>query len=180
MFIIYSDKDSLQFPHKGTYSEASKDELMGDSLIRAKLKSVIKLEQQQQSKNALQVLGYLNGAEGVKKKELVGTLVPIAMQGIVSRTQAENFVDAPSKVSPEMLKVVTDKMDQKEEDPRTDEERAADEMDTSQFSADELEQALAMAAGGQQMSQAPVAPNMMAPGTNPADAGIIANQQAGY
>lgn len=93
MTIIFSKDEDFVFPYNGTVGTASKLDLLGRSMIRAKLKSRIKLEQDQQGRNALMVLQTLVGAEGVNKTNLITTLIPIITQGVVSRRQAESFVE---------------------------------------------------------------------------------------
>lgn len=92
MTIIYNKNDDFTFPYNGGVSTVSKEDLLGRSIIRAKLRSRIKIEQEQQGRNALMVLQTLIGAEQVNKENLIKTLVPIITQGIVNRRQAESFI----------------------------------------------------------------------------------------
>lgn len=100
MYIIFGDDDEFTFSNNGEVATVSKVDMLGRSIIRAKLKSQIKLQQQEQSRNALMVLQNLAGAPGVNRENLVATLVPIITQGVVSRRQAESFVEQPM-LSPE-------------------------------------------------------------------------------
>lgn len=92
MTIIFTKDESVIFPYKGTVGTATKQDMLGRSLISAKLKSRIKIEQDQQGRNALMVLQTLIGIESVNKNALISTLVPIVTQGVVSRRQASSFL----------------------------------------------------------------------------------------
>ena len=92
MTLIYDKKDDITFPYEGSVATLSKQDLLGRALIRAKLSSKIKLERTEQGRNALMVLQTLIGIEGINKETLVKTLVPIVTQGVVSRKQADAFV----------------------------------------------------------------------------------------
>ena len=102
MYIIFGDKDEFTFSDRGTIATVTKEDMLGRSLIQAKLKSQIKIQQQEQSRSALMVLQALANMQGVDREKLVSTLVPIITQGVVSRSQAESFVSQP-EVSPEMI-----------------------------------------------------------------------------
>lgn len=97
MYIIFGDQDEFTFPFNGTVSSATKVDMLGRAIIRAKLKSQIKIQQQEQSRNALMVLQSLAGLpQGINQEVLISTLVPIITQGVVSRKQAESFVSSPA------------------------------------------------------------------------------------
>lgn len=103
MYIIYADSDELVFPDNGSVATVSKKDMLGRSFIRAKLKSQIKIQQQEQSRNALMVLQSLIGIpQGVDQEQLITTLVPIITQGVVNRRQAESFVNQ-DQLSPETI-----------------------------------------------------------------------------
>ena len=92
MTLIYGKKEDITFPYEGSVATLSKEDILGRALIRAKLSSKIKLERVEQGRNALMILQTLVGIEGINKEELVKTLVPIISQGIVTRQQADRFV----------------------------------------------------------------------------------------
>lgn len=201
MAIIYGEDDTFSFPHLGKYSEATKEDMMGNSIIRARLKSLVKLEQQNQSRNALQVMGYIGSADYIDKKNFISTMLPIAMQGIVSRKQAESFVNEEYRVDPTMLKLHADKRDkltaQREQSPVGDVDM--DGLTDADIAEMEAYLAQSMAAGGQQTDVAqmmgqsagmaqmmgqpdtssaalPVAEAPVPQGTDPYDAGTMANE----
>ena len=92
MALIYGDKEEITFPYEGSVAVLSKQDILGRALIRAKLSSKIKLERVEQGRNALMIMQTLIGAEGINKTNLIKTLVPIISQGVVTRQQADSFV----------------------------------------------------------------------------------------
>lgn len=104
MYIIFGDDEELTFANNGTVSTVSKIDMLGRSIIHAKLKSQIKLQQQEQSRNALMVMQNLAGLPDnvVNKEALITTLVPIITQDVVSRKQAESFVNT-NQLTPDMI-----------------------------------------------------------------------------
>ena len=92
MTLIYSDKEEITFPYEGSVAVLSKEDILGRALIRAKLSSKIKLERVEQGRNALMIMQTLVGIEGINKENLIKTLVPIISQGVVTRQQADSFV----------------------------------------------------------------------------------------
>ena len=90
--LIYDSKDELTFPYEGSVATLSKQDILGRAIIQAKLSSKIKLERAEQGRNALMILQTLVGLEGINKENLVKTLVPIISQGVVTRQQADSFV----------------------------------------------------------------------------------------
>lgn len=90
--LIYDSKDELTFPYEGSVATLSKQDILGRAIIQAKLSSKIKLERAEQGRNALMILQTLVGIEGINKENLVKTLVPIISQGVVTRQQADSFV----------------------------------------------------------------------------------------
>lgn len=92
MTLIYSDKEEITFPYEGSVAVLSKEDILGRALIRAKLSSKIKLERVEQGRNALMIMQTLVGIEGINKENLIKTLVPIISQGVVTRQQANSFV----------------------------------------------------------------------------------------
>jgi hypothetical protein len=97
--LIYDQKDELTFPYEGSVAVLSKEDILGRAIIRAKLSSKIKLERAEQGRNALMILQTLIKAEGINKENLVKTLVPIISQGVVTRQQADSFIQ-PQQVDP--------------------------------------------------------------------------------
>lgn len=92
MTLIYGEKDDITFPYEGSVATLSKEDILGRALIRAKLSSKIKLERVEQGRNALMIMQTLVGIEGINKENLIKTLVPIISQGVVTRQQADSFV----------------------------------------------------------------------------------------
>ena len=97
MVLIYGDKDEFVFSADGSTQVVTKEDLLGRATIRARLASRIKVEQEQQSRNALMVLQALLPLEGMDKDNLVKTLVPIITRGVVTRRQAESFIGQPQQ-----------------------------------------------------------------------------------
>lgn len=120
MYIIFGDKEELTFANNGTVSSVSKVDMLGRSIIRAKLKSQIKIQQQEQSRSALMVLQTLiNLPQGVNKDAIIRTLVPIITQGVISRKQAESFVDQ-SALTPDMIQQLQQMLEAQQQTPMFD------------------------------------------------------------
>lgn len=103
MYIIFGDKDEFTFSNNGSVSTVSKKDMLGRSIIRAKLKSQIKLQQQEQSRTALMVMQTLVGlGDRVNAEQIISTLVPIITLGVVNRRQAESFVNQGA-ITPELV-----------------------------------------------------------------------------
>lgn len=117
MYIIFGEEDEFTFANNGSVSTVSKIDMLGRSIIHAKLKSQIKLQQQEQSRSALMVLQTLVGLpEGIDKETLISTLVPIITQGVVSRRQAESFVNQ-QQLTPEMIQQLQQLVQQNSPEP---------------------------------------------------------------
>lgn len=104
--LIYTDDDTVfTFPYKDGVMALDQSDLVGNSLIRVKLASRIKIEMQQESQNALQLLNVLAPLQqqGVNIKRVIGTLVPIVSEGVVDRRTAESFIDDSLKIDPAQL-----------------------------------------------------------------------------
>lgn len=99
MVVIYGDDEDITFPYEGGVATLSKCDLLGRALIRARLLSRIKLERAEQARAALTLMQTLIPQEGINKQNLVKTLVPIITQGVISRQQADSFVQ-PQQVDP--------------------------------------------------------------------------------
>ena len=103
MYIIFGEEDEFTFANNGSVSTVTKEDMLGRSIITAKLKSQIKIQQQEQSRSALMVLQSLIGIpKGIDRQLLISTLGPIITQGVVTRRQAEAFV-AQDQITPEMV-----------------------------------------------------------------------------
>lgn len=190
MYVIFTDNEELSFSYNGTYAEASLDELSSDCIVRGRLKSSIRLEQAQQSRNSLQVIGFLGQNEAINKKTFFGTMIPLAMQGLVSRQQAESFVKEEYQIP--HIDIMDSKMQDKLKQDDMDRESNAtptDGIDFSSLTTDELDQAMAKMQQSAQATQGiqtgvntvsgntdPI-PNS-APGTASDVAGAIANTGA--
>ena len=156
MYIIFGDDDELTFANNGTVSTVSKIDMLGRSIIHAKLKSQIKLQQQEQSRNALMVMQALIGLPDnvVNKEALVTTLVPIVTQDVVSRKQAESFVNQ-NQLTPDMVQQLQALIQQNSPEPPMFDQAALEGM-----SPEDVDQMSAAA-------QAGIAPEA-APATSPA------------
>lgn len=103
MYIIFGEEDELTFSNNGSVSTVTKEDMLGRSIISAKLKSQIKIQQQEQSRSALMVLqSLISLPQGVNKEALITTLVPIITQGVVSRKQSESFVEQ-NQLTPDQI-----------------------------------------------------------------------------
>lgn len=103
MYIIFGEEDEFTFSNNGSVSTVTKEDMLGRSIISAKLKSQIKIQQQEQSRSALMVLQSLIALpQGVNKEALITTLVPIITQGVVSRKQSESFVEQ-NQLTPDQI-----------------------------------------------------------------------------
>ena len=102
MYIIFGDKDEITFANDGSVSTVSKIDMLGRSIIRAKLKSQIKIQQQEQSRSALMVMQSLVNMPGINKEALVSTLVPVITQGVITRKQAESFINQ-NELTPDQI-----------------------------------------------------------------------------
>lgn len=103
MYIIFGEDDEFTFANNGTVSTVTKEDMLGRSIITAKLKSQIKIQQQEQSRSALMVLQSLVSLpQGINKDALITTLVPIITQGVVSRKQSESFVEQ-NQLTPDQI-----------------------------------------------------------------------------
>lgn len=187
MYIIYGDNDEFTFANNGSVSTVSKIDMLGRSIIRAKLKSQIKIQQQEQSRSALMVLQTLVGlGDRVNAEQIIATLVPVITQGVVNRRQAESFV-SQNQLSPDMVAQLQQLVEQ-----NSPEAPILDEAAMANLEGDDVDQMMAAAAGGIEdpmaQGQAPMDPAMsdyaMAQSANPtvdtgADnytAGLEANQ----
>lgn len=106
--LIYDNKEEITFPYEGSVATLSKQDILGRAIIRAKLSSKIKLERAEQGRSALMILQTLIGAEGINKENLIKTLVPIISQGVVSRQQADSFIQQQQIAPTDILQAQED------------------------------------------------------------------------
>lgn len=157
MYIIFGEDEEFTFTNDGSVSTVSKKDMLGRSIIRAKLKSQIKIQQQEQARNALMVLQTLVGAQGVNKENLVQTLVPIITQGVVNRRQAESFVDQGT-LTPELVQQLQQLVEQNSPEPPI-----VDQAMTENMAPEDVDQMMAAsqgAIGPEGQANVPVDPNM--------------------
>jgi hypothetical protein len=130
--------------------EVTRDELATDCEITAKLVSKIKLEQEANSRKALELIQYLGQSEAVDKRQFLGTMIPIVLGDLVTREQAQNMILPAYKPMPDEIIAAIKK--RAEEDAKKDE---IDKLDLSEYGDEDLDK---MAAQFGQMSagQAPV------------------------
>lgn len=119
MYIIFGEDDEFTFTNDGVISTVSKVDMLGRSIIQAKLKSQIKIQQQEQSRNALMVLQSLIGLPDntINKEALISTLVPLITQDVVNRRQAESFIAPAQQLTPEMVQQLTQLIQQNTPEP---------------------------------------------------------------
>lgn len=98
--IIFGE-EKYSFNHNGKYDELTLDEMAADCEIRAKLMTSIKLEQAQNARAAIELIGVLGANEAIDKKEFLGTMIPIAMSSLVGREQAKKMVLPAYRPMPE-------------------------------------------------------------------------------
>lgn len=163
MYIIFGEDDEITFANNGTVSTVSKIDMLGRSIIQAKLKSQIKLQQQEQSRNALMVMQNLVGLPDniINKEALITTLVPIITQDVVSRKQAESFVNQ-NQLTPDMIQQLQALVQQNSPEPPMFDQAALESMspeDVDQMSA----AAQAGIEGAPVETAAPEASPMMSP-----------------
>lgn len=162
MYIIFGEDDEFTFASNGSVATVSKEDMLGRSIITAKLKSQIKLQQQEQSRNALMVLQSLIAVQGVNRDALVQTLVPIITQGVVSRKQAESFIEQ-AQLTPDQIQQLQTMLQQNSPEPPMFDQAALEGMtptDIDQMSAaaqggvvtPEMAQNSPIMGGGQTMS----------------------------
>lgn len=179
MYIIYSDEDEITFPNNGATTTVSKTDMLGRSVIRAKLKTQIKTEQQEQSRNAIVLLQTLINTNGVNTERLVSTLVPVISQGTINRRQAQSLVEQ-EQLNPELVQQILAALPQQETP-------ALDQAALSGLSATDIEQMSQAAAnaiaGPAQAAQQALDQNAyaMAPNATPVMNGFTAPiEDTGY
>jgi hypothetical protein len=141
--LIMNDED-YSFAHNGKYAEISREEMAGNYEINAKLVTSIKLEQEANSRKALELIQYLNGNEAIDQKMFLGTMIPITLTGLVNREKAEQMVLPAYRPLPD--EVVAQIKMRAEKDAKRDD---ADKLDLSEYTPDQIDQMIAdMTAGG--------------------------------
>ena len=117
MAIIFNTEDDpvFVFPYKDGVGALSQEDVVGNSLVRVKLASRIRVEQQQQSQNALMVLQTLVplSEQGVDIKRVIAALVPVVTEGVVNRRTAESFVSDDLKIDPAQLNAAINRSEAK-------------------------------------------------------------------
>lgn len=135
MFIIYGEEDEFTFTNNGSVSTVTKVDMLGRSIIRAKLKSQIKIQQQEQSRSALMVLQTLIGlGDRVNSDQIISTLVPIITQGVVNRRQAESFVNQ-SVLTPDTIQQLQQLVQQNSPEPPILDQAAMDNLNEQDIDA---------------------------------------------
>lgn len=137
--LIFGDHNKpYSFVHNGKYAELDAESMAGDYEVTAKLTSSIKLEQESNSRKALELIQYMGQSEEIDKKEFFATMLPIVLVNLVNREQAVKMVAEKYRPMPEETIA---------EIRRREEERAKmdpiDKIDLSQFSPEELDQMIA-------------------------------------
>ena len=157
MYIIFGEEDEFTFTNDGSVSTVSKKDMLGRSIIRAKLKSQIKIQQQEQARNALMVLQTLVGVEGVNRENLVHTLVPIITQGVINRQQADSFVEQ-GMLTPELVQQLQQLVQQNSPEPPVVDQAMTDNMNPEDV--DQMMAASQSAIGPTGQANVPMDPNM--------------------
>lgn len=181
--LIMNDKEYYSFEHNGRYYEVARDEMALDYEIGAKLVSSIKLEQEANSRKALETVQYLNGNEAVDMKAFLGTMVPIILTGLVTREQAQNMVLPTYRPMPDEIIAAIKR--RAEEDAKKDE---VDRLDFDGYTSEQIDQMTAgfsaanAAAGGIDYSQAlgmPVDNSLQQPASVDPNTGAPVDMYAG-
>ena len=157
MYIIFGEEDEFTFTNDGSVSTVSKKDMLGRSIIRAKLKSQIKIQQQEQARNALMVLQTLVGVEGVNRENLVHTLVPIITQGVINRQQADSFVEQ-GMLTPELVQQLQELVQQNSPEPPVVDQAMTENMNPEDV--DQMMQASQQALGPTGQADVPMNPEM--------------------
>lgn len=164
--LIMNDDETYTFSHNGKYAELTREQMASGYDIAAKMVTSIKLEQEANSRKALELTGYLSTSEAVDKREFLGTMVPIILGGLVSREQAQKMVLPEYRPMPDEVIAAIKK--QAEKDARKDD---ADKLNLNDYTPEELDKMameFAMAQGqgapadaGAQVPPVPMDPALM-------------------
>src|SRR5690606_37350601 len=133
MEVIYG-KDTYQFTHNGKTAELEASDMAHNFEIRAKMMSSIKMEQAQQSRAAIELIGLLGANEAIDKVQFLGTLLPIALSSTVTKSQAESMVTPEYRPMPE--EVIARIKKQAEEDAKRSD---IDKLDLSGYTPEEID-----------------------------------------
>lgn len=135
---------AYDFVHNGKYAQLSAQEMAGEYEVSAKLVSSIKLEQEANSRKALELIQYMAQTEGLDKVKFFGTTIPIVLGSLVSRETAESMVTPEYRPMPE--ETIARIKKQAEEDAKRD---PVDKMDFSDLPEEELDKLILTASGGE-------------------------------
>lgn len=89
---LIMNEGKYSFVHNGRYAELTPEDMAGDYEVQAKLSSSIKLEQEANSRKALEVIQYLGQTDKIDDKEFFSVLLPIVLSGTVTREQASRMI----------------------------------------------------------------------------------------
>lgn len=185
---------AYDFVHNGKYAQLTPQEMAGEYEVSAKLVSSIKLEQEANSRKALELIQYMAQLEGLDHKQFFGTTIPIVLGSLVNRETAQSMVTPEYRPMPE--EVIARIRKQAEEDAKKD---PVDRMDFSGLEEDELDKLILTASGGQvdptqvfageepmppgvdpaMVGQAPVDPAIIPPEADPSVAAVVDQAAAG-
>lgn len=163
--MIFGGKDRYPFVHNGKYAELEASDMAADYEVTAKLTSSIKLEQETNSRKALELVQYLAQSEAVDKKQFLGTLIPIILTNLVTREQATKMVTEEYRpMNEEVVAQI------RVEEERRAKMHPADKLDLSMYDSDQLDEMIAQVGG------AMFDPNKT---INPENDGTVVNPQVG-
>lgn len=101
LYLINSDKDKdISFSYNGKYSSLSKADIGSKYSIKTKLKSTVKFEQARVERTITQLIGFLSGLPNTDQEQLYSILVPMLLNGNVTREQAAMLVKQEPKQYP--------------------------------------------------------------------------------
>lgn len=144
MEVIYG-KDTYSFTHNGKTAELEAGDMAHNFEIRAKMMTSIKLEQAQNARAAIELIGLLGANEAINKQQFLGTLIPISLNSVVTKSQAENMIIEEYRPMPE--EVIARIKKQAEEDAKKND---IDKLDLSGYSEDEIDAMLVDMAQGEE------------------------------
>lgn len=112
MNVIFNTDSDYLFPYKSGVGVISDKEILATTITDCRLKSRIKVEQKEQSQNALMVLQTITAlaqSGAIDIKRAFGILLPRIMQGTLNRREAEAMIDDSIKMTPEKLERIIQK-----------------------------------------------------------------------
>lgn len=151
---LIMNEDKYSFVHNGRYAELTPEDMAGDYEVQAKLSSSIKLEQEANSRKALEVIQYLGQTDKIDDKEFFSVLLPIVLSGTVTREQANRMI--AEKYRPMDEETIASIRKKAENDAKRD---PIDKLDLSAFSPEELDDMI------KQMSSTTANPDQYMDGT---------------